>query len=102
MSGLSREALGDGDRQAQEDRGRAEVRVLPTDPRAVAVVVACDGAARGNPGPAGIGVVIATPEGEVLDRIARGIGETTNNVAEYTAALEGLRRASELGAREVL
>lgn len=47
-------------------------------------------------------MLIATPEGEVLDRIALGIGETTNNVAEYTAALEGLRRARELGARDVL
>jgi len=66
------------------------------------VIVACDGAARGNPGPAGIGVVLSNPEGEVLDTIAEGIGETTNNVAEHTAALEGLRRAKELGATEVL
>jgi len=64
--------------------------------------VACDGAARGNPGPAGIGVSVTTPEGEVLERIARGIGVTTNNVAEYTAALEGLRAAERLGARDVL
>ncbi|MBI3647712.1 MAG: ribonuclease HI family protein [Actinobacteria bacterium] len=102
MPGVPREALRDGARQAEADRGREEVRVLPPDPRAVAVVVSCDGAARGNPGPAGVGVLIATPEGEVLDRIALGIGETTNNVAEYTAALEGLRRARELGARDVL
>jgi len=66
------------------------------------VIVSCDGAARGNPGPAGIGVVIATPEGDVIDTIAQGIGEATNNVAEYTAALEGLRRAAELGASDVL
>jgi ribonuclease HI len=66
------------------------------------LVVSCDGAARGNPGPAGIGVAIRTPEGELVDEIAEGIGETTNNVAEYTAALRGLRRAVELGATEVL
>ncbi len=66
------------------------------------MIVACDGAARGNPGPAGIGVVIATWEGQVLDRIARGIGVTTNNVAEYTACIEGLRRAAALGASDVL
>ena len=41
-------------------------------------------------------------DGEVLDRIAAGIGETTNNVAEYTAAREGLRRAAELGATDAL
>lgn len=64
--------------------------------------MSCDGAARGNPGPAGIGAVIATRSGEVLDTVARGIGETTNNVAEYTAALEGLRRAARLGAVDVL
>jgi ribonuclease HI len=77
------------------------VRALPPD-RDLPVVVACDGAARGNPGPAGIGVVIVKLNGEVLDRVARGIGEATNNVAEYMAALEGLRRAAELGATDVL
>jgi ribonuclease HI len=65
-------------------------------------IVSCDGAARGNPGPAGIGVVIASPDGSVLAEIAEGIGETTNNVAEYTAAIRGLERARELGADEVL
>jgi ribonuclease HI len=66
------------------------------------LVVSCDGAARGNPGPAGIGVEIRTPDGTVVERIARGIGIATNNVAEYTAAIDGLRRAAELGAREVV
>ncbi len=75
------------------------MRILPTDPGLL--IVSCDGAARGNPGPAGIGAVVATPDGEVLATIAEGLGETTNNVAEYTAAREGLRRAAELGAREV-
>ncbi len=37
-----------------------------------------------------------------MDRIARGIGIATNNVAEYTAVLEGLQRARELGATDVL
>ena len=78
------------------------MRALPADrDPSVKVVVVCDGAARGNPGPAGIGAAVLTPEGEVLAEIAEGIGETTNNVAEYTAALEGLRRAAELGADEV-
>jgi ribonuclease H / adenosylcobalamin/alpha-ribazole phosphatase len=66
------------------------------------VIVACDGAARGNPGPAGIGVVVTDSDGETLAEIAQGIGEATNNVAEYTAAREGLRRAKELGATDVL
>jgi ribonuclease HI len=47
-------------------------------------------------------VVITTPRGRVVDRIARGIGVATNNVAEYTAVREGLQRARELGATDVL
>jgi ribonuclease HI len=47
-------------------------------------------------------VVITTPRGRVVDRIARGIGIATNNVAEYTAVREGLQRARELGATDVL
>lgn len=62
------------------------------------VVISCDGGARGNPGPAGIGVSIATPRGRVIEEIADAIGIATNNVAEYTAVLRGLRRAGELGA----
>ncbi len=78
------------------------MRALPPDrDPAVKVIVVCDGAARSNPGPAGIGAAVLTPEGEVLAEVAEGIGETTNNVAEYTAALEGLRRAAALGADEV-
>ncbi len=45
---------------------------------------------------------ITGPDGEVLAEIAEGLGETTNNVAEYTAAIEGLKRAAQLGATEVL
>ncbi|MEX1047005.1 MAG: ribonuclease HI family protein [Actinomycetota bacterium] len=65
-------------------------------------MVSCDGAARGNPGPAGVGVVITSADGKVLDEIGRGIGEATNNVAEYTAVIDGLTRAAELGAGRVL
>lgn len=65
------------------------------------MIVSCDGAARGNPGPAGIGVVIADDDGRVVDEIARGLGIATNNQAEYTAVIEGLKRAKELGARRI-
>jgi ribonuclease HI len=64
-------------------------------------VVHVDGGARGNPGPAAIGAVISTPEGEVLDEASALIGETTNNVAEYRGLLLGLERARALGATEV-
>ena len=65
------------------------------------VVVHVDGGARGNPGPAAIGVVVSGPDGEVLEEVAEPIGIATNNVAEYRALLRGLERARALGAREI-
>jgi len=65
------------------------------------LVVHVDGGARGNPGPAAIGVVTSTPDGEVVDELAEPIGEATNNAADYRALLRGLERARELGATEV-
>lgn len=50
-----------------------------------------DGGARGNPGPAGIGAVLLWPRGEGEEELSRYIGEVTNNVAEYRAALEALK-----------
>jgi ribonuclease HI len=60
-----------------------------------------DGAARGNPGPAGAGILILGPDGEVVDRIHRWLGEATNNVAEYQALLLALERAAALGFSEL-
>ena len=65
------------------------------------VVANCDGGARGNPGPAGIGVTIKPPRGKVVAEISEAIGHATNNVAEYTAVKRALERARELGATEV-
>jgi ribonuclease HI len=65
------------------------------------VVVFSDGAARGNPGPAGAGAVIKDAEGKLIDSFGRWLGKTTNNVAEYKGLLLGLHKAQELGAREV-
>jgi ribonuclease HI len=56
-----------------------------------------DGAARGNPGPAGIGAILKSPNGEVLATESRFLGHTTNNIAEYRALLLGVTRALELG-----
>jgi ribonuclease HI len=67
----------------------------------VRVVVHVDGGARGNPGPAAAAAVVSTPAGDVLDRAHELLGVTTNNVAEYRGLLLGLRRARDLGAREV-
>ena len=60
-----------------------------------------DGGARGNPGPAAIGIVLARPDGALVEEIAETIGVATNNVAEYRALLRGLERARELGAAEL-
>jgi ribonuclease HI len=65
------------------------------------LILHVDWGARGNPGPAAIGVVVSDPSGEPIDEIAETIGEATNNVAEYRAVLRGLERARELGATEV-
>ena len=63
--------------------------------------VASDGAARGNPGPAGAGAVLFDADGRVLERLGKFLGRQTNNVAEYQGLLLGLRRAQELGAEEL-
>jgi ribonuclease HI len=60
-----------------------------------------DGAARGNPGPAGAGAVLVEPSGQVVDKLGKFLGHQTNNYAEYMGLLIGLRRARELGVREV-
>lgn len=65
------------------------------------LILHVDGGARGNPGPAAIGVVVSTPEGELLDTHGETIGRTTNNVAEYRALLKGLELAAARGAGEV-
>ena len=74
---------------------------LPSDPGS-RLIVFCDGAARGNPGPAGIGVMVVDEDGRTVAELAQGIGPATNNVAEYRAAIAGLRLAGERGARTVL
>ncbi len=65
------------------------------------LVLHVDGGARGNPGPAAIGVVVSEPDGQTVATFGAKIGETTNNVAEYRALLRGLELAAEHGAREV-
>lgn len=67
-----------------------------------ALTIWIDGAARGNPGPAGAGVTISDPRGGRVTEIALPLGETTNNVAEYAALLCALQEAARVGAREVM
>ncbi|MEK7213294.1 MAG: ribonuclease HI family protein [Patescibacteria group bacterium] len=60
-----------------------------------------DGGARGNPGPAAAGVVIKNEAGKILAAYGEYLGKQTNNFAEYSALISGLKKARELGAREV-
>ncbi len=62
----------------------------------MALVVHFDGGARGNPGPAGAGVVIATEAGDCLHEGGYFLGPMTNNAAEYNALILALRRAAEM------
>ena len=57
---------------------------------AATIVIHTDGACSGNPGPAGIGVLLERPDGEVIEH-SEFIGEGTNNIAELTAILRGLQ-----------
>jgi len=59
-----------------------------------------DGASRNNPGEAGAGVFIMR-DGQPLEKIARYLGTTTNNIAEYQAAIIGLEHCMKLGASTV-
>jgi len=61
-----------------------------------------DGGARGNPGPAGIGVVILDSARKKIKELYKYIGETTNNIAEYSALVSGLEEARSLEADELV
>lgn len=60
-----------------------------------------DGGARGNPGPAGIGVVLKDKGNKIVAEISEYIGKATNNQAEYEALIAGLKKAKEIGVEEV-
>lgn len=83
------ESLGNGRATAAEDAADVRMRVYS------------DGAARGNPGLSGAGAVLVEPSGQVVDRLGKFLGVQTNNFAEYMGLLLGLRRAKQLGVREV-
>src|SRR3954467_12566452 len=65
------------------------------------ITIEFDGGSRGNPGPAGIGVVLRAADDTPIVTLGRFIGRATNNVAEYTALVTGLQKAKELGAKNI-
>ena len=60
-----------------------------------------DGAARGNPGEAGIGVIIEDEQSQNIRQLYKYIGPASNNVAEYTALIYGLQEALILGLKDL-
>jgi ribonuclease HI len=71
-------------------------------PDAVGLVVNIDGASRGNPGKAGIGVAIFDKDSKLLKECSEYIGVATNNVAEYKALILGIKEVIRCGAQEIL
>ena len=65
------------------------------------LTVNVDGGARGNPGPAALGVVVRDADGGMVESRGETIGVATNNVAEYRALLLGIELAAAHGATEV-
>ena len=66
------------------------------------VIICADGAARGNPGPAAIGATIKDERGNLIARISRRIGITTNNQAEYRAIIAVLEKAISLDIKYIV
>ncbi|MGB8931209.1 MAG: reverse transcriptase-like protein [Anaeromyxobacteraceae bacterium] len=88
------------ERAAQAERERAEV-VTQVEARPLRTRLFTDGAARGNPGPAGAGAVIVNAEGHIVAKVGKFLGDSTNNVAEYMGLILGLKRAKAMGIKEL-
>ena len=65
------------------------------------ITVYTDGGSRGNPGPAAAGFILAEPNGNQIQAKALFLGQTTNNVAEYTAIVKALEAAKQIGAKRL-
>ena len=65
-------------------------------------MIQTDGGSRGNPGPAAAAFIITDSDGTKLDAKAFFLGQTTNNVAEYTAILKALEAAKLIGAKQLM
>jgi len=91
-----KEKAASAEKERQEEREEEREAARPVRTR-----LYTDGAARGNPGPAGAGAVIISPNGHIVAKVGKYLGETTNNVAEYTGLIMGLKRAKAMGLREL-
>ena len=89
------------ERAAQAEREAAQAAQAEVEERAKRTRLYTDGAARGNPGPAGAGAVIVNPDGHIVAKVGKFLGESTNNVAEYMGLILGLKRAKAMGIKEL-
>ena len=64
-------------------------------------IIYTDGAALGNPGPAGAGAIITDPKGNIVYRISESLGIASNNEAEYYAIILALEKASDMGLQDI-
>lgn len=87
------------ERAAAEEKAREEARAAEVQVHRIRLYA--DGAARGNPGPAGAGAVIVSPDGHIVAKVGKYLGESTNNVAEYMGLILGLKRAKAIGIKEL-
>lgn len=89
------------ERAAAEQREREQAAAAEASERAKRTRLYTDGAARGNPGPAGAGAVIVSPDGHIVAKVGKFLGDSTNNVAEYFGLILGLKRAKAMGIKEI-
>jgi ribonuclease HI len=89
------------ERAAEAERERAAAAAAEEAERVKRTRLYTDGAARGNPGPAGAGAVIVNPDGHIVAKVGKFLGESTNNVAEYMGLILGLKRAKAMGIKEL-
>ncbi len=66
------------------------------------IIIHTDGSSKGNPGEAKIGVIIKDASGQILHKIQKEIGISTNNQSEYTAVIEALRFALDKGYKKII
>jgi ribonuclease HI len=90
----------DSDKKRAPSNGAASSRAAGATLRDGDIIVYSDGACTGNPGPAGIGVVVVREKGRV--ELSEYLGQGTNNIAELTAVLRGIEEAGSEKERVVV
>lgn len=84
------------------NRKKLKPKIQNSKSEADNVIIHTDGCSKGNPGEAGIGIVFSDGAGDAFRKIYKYIGETTNNVAEYTALITALEEARKQGLKKIV